>query len=130
MPIKLILAVGREPALLEYRSQILRSAGYIVDSELSLKRAIQRYKYGDFDLVLLCHTIPVQERDRLISSIQAFGSLTPVVTVAPPGSQAPDAADDVTSEGRPEEFLSSIQCALLEATAFHKSLNREWAFFY
>ena len=31
MPIKLILAVGREPALLEYRSQILRRAGYIVE---------------------------------------------------------------------------------------------------
>ena len=38
MPIKLILAVGREPALLEYRSQILRRAGYIVDSEYSVKQ--------------------------------------------------------------------------------------------
>ncbi len=125
MPIKLILAVGREPALLEYRSQILRRAGYIVDSESSVKDAIDRFKQGNFDLVLLCHTIPVQERDRLISSIQAVGSLTPVVTGAPQGSQAQVAADDVTFGGRPEEFPSSIQGALFEATAFHKSLNRE-----
>ncbi len=125
MPIKLILAVGREPALLEYRSQILRRAGYIVDSESSVKDAIDRFKQGNFDLVLLCHTSPVQERDRLISSIQAVGSLTPVVTGAPQGSQAQVAADDVTFGGRPEEFPSSIQGALLEATAFHKSLNRE-----
>ena len=125
MPLKLILVVGREPALLEYRSQILRRAGHIVDSELSLKNAIQRYKHGEFDLVLLCHTIPAQERDRLISSIQAVSSLTPVVAVSPPGSQALVAADDVTFEGRPEEFPSSIQGAFLEATAFHRSLNRE-----
>ena len=127
MPVKHILAIGREPALLEYRSQILRRAGHIVESELSLERAIQRYKCGEFDLVLLCHTIPVQERDRLISSIQAVGSLTLVVAVAPPGSQAPFAADDVTFEGRPEEFPSGIQSAFLDATAFRKSLNREWA---
>ena len=121
MPIKFILAVGREPALLEYRSQILQRAGYIVDSELSLKKAIQRYKHGEFDLVLLCHTISVHERDHLISSIQAFGALMPVVTFAPPGSQAPDAADDVAFEGRPEEFLSSIQGAFLETTAYARS---------
>ncbi len=127
MPIKFILAVGREPALLEYRSQILQRAGYIVELELSLEKAIQRYRCGEFDLVLLCHTIPVRERDRLISSIGAVGSLTPVVTVAPPGSQAPFADDDVTFEGRPEKFPGSIQGAFLDATAFGKPLNRESA---
>jgi CheY-like chemotaxis protein len=130
MPIKLILAVGREPALLEYRSQILRRAGYIVDSELSLKKAIQRYKCGDFDLVLLCHSIPVQERDRLISSIRAFGSLTPIVSVAPLHACAPDAFADAMVEDAPEKLLSGIQSALLDATAFYKSRNREWAYFY
>ena len=130
MPIQLILAVGREPALLEYRSQILRRAGYIVDSELSLKNAIQRYKDGDFDLVLLCHSIPVQERDHLISSIQAFGSLTPIVSVAPPDSRAPDVVNDLILEATPEKLLGSVQGALLKATAFYKSRSREWAYFY
>jgi CheY-like chemotaxis protein len=130
MPIKLILAVGREPALLEYRSQILRRAGYIVDSEYSVKDAINRFKHGDFDLVLLCHSIPVQERDRLISSIRAFGSLTPIVSVAPAGSRASDVVDSVICEDAPEKLFSGIQSALLDATAFYQPRNREWAYFY
>jgi len=130
MPIKLILAVGREPALLEYRSQILRRAGYIVDSEYSVKDAINRFKHGDFDLVLLCHSIPVQERNRLISSIRAFGSLTPIVAVAHLHARAPDAFADAMVEDAPEKLLSGIEGALLKAAAFFKSRNREWAFFY
>jgi CheY-like chemotaxis protein len=130
MPIKLILAVGREPALLEYRSQILRRAGYIVDSEYSVKDAINRFKHGDFDLVLLCHSIPVKERERLISSIRAFGSLTPIVSVAHPHAHAPEAFADATVQSAPEMLLSGIQSALLDATAFYQSRNREWAYFY
>ena len=130
MPIKLILAVGREPALLEYRSQILRRAGYIVDSEYSVKHAIDRFKQGDFDLVLLCHSMPVQDRDRLISSIRAFGSLTPIVAVAHLHARAPDAFADAMVEDAPEMLLSGIQSALLDATAFYQSRNREWAYFY
>ena len=130
MPLDLILAVGRDAALLEYRSQILRRAGYIVDSEYSAKNAIDRFMQGDFDLVLLCHSMPVQDRNRLISSIRAFGSLTPIVSVAPPESFVLDEFADAMVEDAPEKLLSGIRGVLLKATAFYQSRNREWAYYY
>jgi CheY-like chemotaxis protein len=130
MPLKLILAVGKDPALLESRGSTLRNAGYIVDSECSVKQAIQRFKYGDFDLVLLCHSLPAQDRSRLISAIRAFGSLTPIVSVASLHAHAPDAFADAMVEDAPEKLLSGIMGALLKATALYQPRDREWAFFY
>ena len=130
MPIKLILAVGKNPALLENRSRILRNAGYIVDSEYSVRDAIERFKQGDFDLVLLCHSMPVHDRKRLTQSIRAFGSLTPIVSVAPLNTYIMDIFADAMIEDAPEKLLSGIHGAFLKATALYQPRDREWAFFY
>jgi hypothetical protein len=63
MPLILILSVGRDLALLDTRDAMLRACGYIVESELSEKQAINHFRAGDFDLVLLCHSIASQDRD-------------------------------------------------------------------
>jgi len=56
-----ILAVGQDNLLLNTRSSILRTAGYVVESVMSLTQALNQFLTGDFDLVLLCHSIPLQE---------------------------------------------------------------------
>ena len=130
MPLKLILAVGKDPVLLENRCSTLRHAGYIVDSEYSVKDAIERFKYGDFDLVLLGPSMPAQDRNRLAHLIRAFGSLTPIVSVASLHARVPDAFADAMVEDAPEKLLNGIEGALLKAKAFYRSPNREWAYFY
>jgi CheY-like chemotaxis protein len=130
MPLNLILAVGKDPAWLESRSSILRHAGYIVDSEYSVKHAIDRFRQGDFDLVLLCHSMPAQDRNRLIHSIRAFGSLTPIVSVASLHAHAPDAFADAMAEDAPEKLLSCIKNVLLKAAAVYKPRDRNPAFYY
>ena len=130
MPLNLILAVGKNPALQEGRSSILRRAGYIVDSEYSVKDAVERFKQGDFDLVLLCDSMPIEDRDRLTRSIRAFGSLTPIVSVAPPSGRVPQVVEDVISETTPEKLLSGVMGALLKGAAFYRSRDRQWAFYY
>jgi CheY-like chemotaxis protein len=57
-----ILAVGQDPVLLKTRSQVLRAEGFTVVPVLSLIKAIGYLLEGDFDLILLCHSIPVQIR--------------------------------------------------------------------
>ena len=83
MSITVILAVSNEPGLLESRSSILRSDGYDVEPVLSVKQAIDLLGNSDFDLVLLGHSIPAQDRNRLARLIRASGLLTAVVTVTP-----------------------------------------------
>ena len=117
IPLALILCVGQDLALLETRTLILRAQGYIVESELSVKQAISHFRYGDFDLVLLCHSIPEKDRDHLTCLIRASGSLIPVITITRGASQ--DLADASTGCG-PKELLNGVREVIDTA---HKTLS-------
>jgi CheY-like chemotaxis protein len=115
MPLTFILAVSHEPVLLESRSSILRSAGYAVAQVLSIGQAIELLGSSFFDLVLLGHSIPAQDRDYLTRLIRASGLLTPVVTVAPLTDPVPYEAADLIVECSPEMLLGGVREILLKA---------------
>ena len=107
MPHTLVLAVGRDPVLLETRSQVLQAAGYTVIPERSLKKALAMFREGDFDLVLLCHSIPAQERERLTRLLREHSSRTPIVSVSCFLS-ALDSFADATIGNDPKELLAGL----------------------
>jgi DNA-binding response OmpR family regulator len=82
MPLTVVLAVGLDSWLLATHSMVWRSAGYIVLSAASIREAIQHFKTGDFDLVLLGDSISKENKERLIFLIRTAGSRTPVVSIA------------------------------------------------
>ena len=82
MPHIVTLSVGRDPLLLQTRGQVLRKDGYTVASTASSDQALQQFVAGDFDMVILCHSIPAQERERLADAIHRHSPNTPVVVVA------------------------------------------------
>ena len=114
MPLTMVLAVGLDPSLLETRSLVLQSAGYIVESALSVKEAVDRFQSGDFDLVLLCHSVPRKDRDRVTSLIRASGSRTPIVSIAGDLGEC-DAFANATLEDGPNNFLAGIRHVLAKA---------------
>jgi DNA-binding NtrC family response regulator len=86
MSLNVVLAVGVDSWLLATHSTVWRSAGYIVLLAGSVREAIDHFKAGDFDLVLLGHSLSVESKERLTLLIRATGSRTPVVSIAtPPG---------------------------------------------
>jgi CheY-like chemotaxis protein len=95
MQLTVILNVGHDPILLETRSIVLRSAGYKVESAWSVKEAATKFLAGDFDGVILCHSIPAKDRDRLSCLIRASGSLTPVIAVSASSRQRDSFADAI-----------------------------------
>ena len=107
MQIAVVLAVGFDSSLMRTRSLVLQSAGYIVESASSLEDAAARFQAGDFDLVLLCHSIPTKDKDRLTCLIRATGSLTPVVSIAR-NLDACDAFVNATLEDGPNKFLAGV----------------------
>jgi CheY-like chemotaxis protein len=115
MPLTFILAISDDPGLLESRSSILRSDGYAVEPVLTVEQAINRLENHDYDLVLLGHSIPAQERDYLTRLIRASGLLTPIVTVAPLTDPIPYEVADAVVEGSPEMLLSGIREVLVKA---------------
>ena len=65
MALTLVLSVGLDPELLITRNLVLQSAGYTVVAAFSPREAVDRLREGDFDLVLLCQSIPTEEKDHL-----------------------------------------------------------------
>lgn len=82
MAVTLVLSIGFDPDLVATRDLILRSAGYLVVSVYSIKEAANRFREGDFDLILLCPSIPTNDKDRLTAWIRSSGSRIPIVSVS------------------------------------------------
>jgi CheY-like chemotaxis protein len=109
-----VLAVGFDSSLMTNRIPALQSAGCIVVRASSLKESIDCFQSGDFDLVMLCHSVPSTDRERLTALIRASGSKTPIVSIA--GSRGEcDAFVNATLEDNPNEFVVGIRDALIRA---------------
>ncbi len=82
MPLIVVLAVGMDSWKLTTESPAWKSQGFIVISAGSINEAIDHFRAGDFDLVLLDQSISPESSERLTFLIRAAGSLTPVVCLA------------------------------------------------
>jgi CheY-like chemotaxis protein len=108
MPLTIVLAVSFDQSLLEPRTLALQSAGHIVESASSLKGAIDLFQSGDFDLILLCYSIPMQDRERLTALLRRSGSRTPIVSITgTPGDY--DTFANATLEDDPKKLLAGIR---------------------
>ena len=108
MPLTVVLAVGLDPSLPTAKNAVWKSAGYIVISVGTIKEAIDHFKAGDFDLVLLGNSISLENKERLTFLIRSSGSRTPVVCIA---NLAEDCGcfADATLKNDSGELLSGIQ---------------------
>jgi DNA-binding response OmpR family regulator len=81
MPVTIVLAVGFDPWSFEAQRTAWRSAGFFVTAVRSAREALDPFQAGDFDLVLLHHSVPVENSEKLIFLLRAAGSQVPVVTI-------------------------------------------------
>jgi DNA-binding response OmpR family regulator len=107
MSLTVVLAVGLDSSLLAGQNSDWQSAGFIVTSTGSIREAIVQIRDGDFDLVLLGHSIPTDSRERFAFLIRAIGSRTPVISVTDSASQR-DSFADATIRNDPSNLLQSI----------------------
>jgi CheY-like chemotaxis protein len=108
MPHTIVLAVGRDPVLLETRRLILQAAGYTVRSVLSLKQAMFQLLTGDFDLVILCHSISAEDRRRLTSSIREHTARIPIISIST-GFGLPDPFTNATIDSDPKQLVTGLR---------------------
>jgi DNA-binding NtrC family response regulator len=88
-----ILAVGLDSLLLESHVSAWQSAGYIVTLVGSVRDAIARFRDGDFDIVILSQSIPVESRERLTFLIRASGSRVPIACITNSSSDCESLSD-------------------------------------
>jgi DNA-binding response OmpR family regulator len=82
----LILSAGRDPDLLKARNTALMAQGYRVAAASDSCEVVDKLLNGDFDLVLLCYTLPEEDRRRLVRIIIRHTPSTPVIVISENGS--------------------------------------------
>jgi DNA-binding response OmpR family regulator len=103
-----VLAVGLEPSLLATQSKEWKSAGYILQSAGSIREAINHFRVGDFDLVLLGNSISAESSERLTFLIRATGAQTPVILMKNRSADL-DSLSDATLKNDSSEILTGLR---------------------
>jgi DNA-binding NtrC family response regulator len=114
MHITVVLAVGLDSWRLTSQDSDLRSAGYVVISASSIRDAIEQFKVGDFDLVLLGRSISAEHKERLTSLIRTAGSRTPVVCFPNPSGDCNWFAEE-TLQGDAGALVTGMEEILAKA---------------
>jgi DNA-binding NtrC family response regulator len=104
---KIVLMLGRDQVLLETHSQVLRAAGHTVVSSSCPEQPLSQLRMGDFDLFLLRHSIPQDDRELLSHLMREHAARTSVVSVAAnPGHL--DTFSDATVSNDPGELIKGL----------------------
>ena len=116
-----VLSVGRDPLLMRTRTVLLLEAGYSVMPSFTSRDAFQIFSSREIDLVILCHTIPQEEKSKLIVSMKER-KRAPIVCIHVDGEADGKLVDAyLHSLDGPEVLLSCV------AKVLDKSIGRQIA---
>lgn len=108
MPI-MVLDAGRDPHHSKKRDQVLSAAGYKVVTAHNSPEIINNFFNGDFDVVILCNSLPNDERRRLAGIIKSYSPSTPVIVLADTAYAAEYDYGTLTSNSSPEWIVAAIR---------------------
>jgi hypothetical protein len=118
MSLKVVLAVGVDSWMLATHCVAWRSAGFIILPAVTMRDAFDHFRTGDFDLVLLGHSLPVESKERLTYLIRSSGSRTPVVSIANPSGDC-DSFATATVKNDSDAMLECMSELLAEESRLH-----------
>jgi CheY-like chemotaxis protein len=105
--VHLALQCGKDPSLLEIRSEVLHSTGLCVVNTSSIAECIRKFLSGRFDLVILCHSLSIEERKSIAHVVHQYNRSTPVVLISAFGEK--DQAVDAVIEAKPQNLVAGMQ---------------------
>jgi DNA-binding response OmpR family regulator len=111
-----ILSIAYEPSLQSTRTLLLKQEGYEVTSVLGTAEARQTAETSSFDLFLIGHAAPVEERVELLSWLRSRFVMTRVLMLTAARRHEHDfpGADCVVDAGDPQCLLDAVRsCAPL-----------------
>jgi DNA-binding NtrC family response regulator len=76
-----VLFVGYDDLLLKLRGNTLRAAGFRVFYASCERSAVRRARRSQVDLVLLCHSLPFEDRQDIEAAVRSIHSDVPIVVL-------------------------------------------------
>jgi DNA-binding response OmpR family regulator len=104
----IILSTGRDPEISKHRDRALTGAGFKVVPASTSPEIINRLFNGGFDIVILCNSIPGDERRKLASIIRNYSPSTPVLVIADMQGRVHDYGTRTTA-GYPDDVVAAVQ---------------------
>ena len=107
-----VLSVGNNPSLMASRTMILRGAGYLVEEVQNVETAINLVAEDFIDAMLICHTVPRNEQQILISAARRKRSLMPILCIR---SYAYESVPRtcIAIDNDPEALLNAVRKAVI-----------------
>ena len=101
------LSAGRDQVLLTTRNAILRQLGCIVVSASTTHELNRRFLDGDYDVIILCHSVPADEVRHLVAMSHIYRPQTPVVFITAGNTfQVPDGL--VAIDNNPHALVETL----------------------
>jgi CheY-like chemotaxis protein len=107
-----VLCVGQHQQLLAIRDTVLRTEGYRVIEAHTTDEALYIFNSTDVDIVVICHSIPIQSRKRLVLAMKEARPLTPVIALHEAYDLIAEADESVDQLAGPEALLESMTSLL------------------
>jgi DNA-binding NtrC family response regulator len=109
-----ILLLGRITRLLESRKKLLQSVGYRVHMASDLSTARHTLRQTEIDLLILCHSLPMEDRGRALALNHLCPMMRSLVLTA-----AEDCCRDTLLTKVREAIAVPVELASIAVTSFH-----------
>jgi DNA-binding response OmpR family regulator len=107
-----ILSISYDRSLLETRQMLLESAGYSVTSAHAFVNGYQECCQGKYDLILMGHSMPREDKTVLVAAIRKNGN-APVLSIRRHGDAPLTGAEySIDCDEGPVALLAMIETAL------------------
>lgn len=103
-----ILSISYDKALLHTRELLLSREGFEVESAVGFSAALHACEKGKFDLMIVGHSIPGEDKAAMIQQLRALCK-TPILALGRPNEPPVNAAEYNLDSGDPERFLGYIR---------------------
>jgi hypothetical protein len=102
-----VLQFGRYRLLLETRSKVLQMAGLSVVNTFTSEECAKEFLAEYFDLVILCHSLSIEERQLMASFVHRRNSSTPVILISM--SEESDPSMNAVLGSEPQNLVRDVQ---------------------
>ena len=106
-----VFQTGEERLLLETRRRVLEKLGLAVVTAMSAEEALAQIPALQFDLAILCHSLPADRRRQIAAALRKLNPAAPILLVGrEPGGLAidEDAAIDAVVDPHPERLTQTL----------------------
>src|SRR5689334_24298603 len=107
-----ILSITYDETLLKTREMILANAGHTVTSAFFIEEARLACQTPGYDLIIIGHSIPREDKLRFIASFRQANPKALVIALTRAGEPRLEQVDTYINPGDPEELVRAIARAL------------------